>query len=66
MMLQLLLCEVRAARVCFHPSLFALTGLWAFLQTAVLLLRIDDIVSGHKKKGEEHSKAPAPTEAAQE
>ncbi|NXX83677.1 TCPG protein, partial [Urocolius indicus] len=36
------------------------------VETAVLLLRIDDIVSGHKKKGDEHNKqAPAP-EPAQE
>ncbi|KAJ6650235.1 hypothetical protein lerEdw1_013487 [Lerista edwardsae] len=34
------------------------------VETAVLLLRIDDIVSGHKKKGSEQSKQPgAPTEA---
>ncbi|KAM6395148.1 T-complex protein 1 subunit gamma-like [Rhynochetos jubatus] len=36
------------------------------VETAVLLLRIDDIVSGHKKKGEEHSKQPPAPEAAQE
>lgn len=35
-------------------------------QTAVLLLRIDDIVSGHKKKGEDQSKQPPAPEPAQE
>ncbi|NXU78628.1 TCPG protein, partial [Oreotrochilus melanogaster] len=35
------------------------------VETAVLLLRIDDIVSGHKKKGEEQKQHPAP-EATQE
>ncbi|XP_028650896.1 T-complex protein 1 subunit gamma [Erpetoichthys calabaricus] len=28
------------------------------METAILLLRIDDIVSGHKKKGDESNKAP--------
>ncbi|XP_009462542.1 PREDICTED: T-complex protein 1 subunit gamma isoform X2 [Nipponia nippon] len=36
------------------------------VETAVLLLRIDDIVSGHKKKGDDQSKQPAAPEAAQE
>ncbi|NWS77679.1 TCPG protein, partial [Crotophaga sulcirostris] len=38
------------------------------VETAVLLLRIDDIVSGHKKKGEEQSKQQpaAAQESAQE
>ncbi|NXN10312.1 TCPG protein, partial [Indicator maculatus] len=36
------------------------------VETAVLLLRIDDIVSGHKKKGEEQSRQPAAPEPAQE
>ncbi|XP_009067845.1 PREDICTED: T-complex protein 1 subunit gamma-like, partial [Acanthisitta chloris] len=37
------------------------------VETAVLLLRIDDIVSGHKKKGDNQSKqAAAAPEAAQE
>ncbi|NXH18438.1 TCPG protein, partial [Bucco capensis] len=36
------------------------------VETAVLLLRIDDIVSGHKKKGEEQSRQPAAPDAAQE
>ncbi|OCT66624.1 hypothetical protein XELAEV_18042878mg [Xenopus laevis] len=29
------------------------------VETAILLLRIDDIVSGHKKKGEDHGRQPA-------
>ncbi|XP_075593016.1 T-complex protein 1 subunit gamma [Balearica regulorum gibbericeps] len=33
------------------------------VETAVLLLRIDDIVSGHKKKGDDQSKQPAQPEA---
>ncbi|KAI1229868.1 hypothetical protein IHE44_0010573, partial [Lamprotornis superbus] len=36
------------------------------VETAVLLLRIDDIVSGHKKKGENQSKQSAAPETAQE
>ncbi|NXV38429.1 TCPG protein, partial [Rissa tridactyla] len=36
------------------------------VETAVLLLRIDDIVSGHKKKGDDQSKQPAAPEPAQE
>ncbi|NWV11718.1 TCPG protein, partial [Ptilonorhynchus violaceus] len=36
------------------------------VETAVLLLRIDDIVSGHKKKGDNPSKQSAAPEAAQE
>ncbi|PKK17501.1 chaperonin containing TCP1, subunit 3 (gamma) [Columba livia] len=36
------------------------------VETAVLLLRIDDIVSGHKKKGEDQSKQPPAPEPAQE
>ena len=36
------------------------------LQTAILLLRIDDIVSGSKKKGDSNvnQKAPTPSEEA--
>ncbi|KAE8588777.1 hypothetical protein XENTR_v10022731 [Xenopus tropicalis] len=29
------------------------------VETAILLLRIDDIVSGHKRKGEDHGRQPA-------
>ncbi|NXU99861.1 TCPG protein, partial [Cettia cetti] len=36
------------------------------VETAVLLLRIDDIVSGHKKKSDNQSKQSAAPEAAQE
>ncbi|NWZ17529.1 TCPG protein, partial [Agelaius phoeniceus] len=36
------------------------------VETAVLLLRIDDIVSGHKKKGDNQSKQSAAPEPAQE
>jgi hypothetical protein len=34
------------------------------LQTAILLLRIDDIVSGSKKKGEQQETKAAPSEAS--
>ncbi|XP_048369815.1 T-complex protein 1 subunit gamma [Sphaerodactylus townsendi] len=36
------------------------------VETAVLLLRIDDIVSGHKKKGDDQNKPSAAPEAAQD
>ncbi|XP_015266292.1 PREDICTED: T-complex protein 1 subunit gamma [Gekko japonicus] len=36
------------------------------VETAVLLLRIDDIVSGHKKKGDDQNKQPAAPDAAQD
>ncbi|XP_068108300.1 T-complex protein 1 subunit gamma [Hyperolius riggenbachi] len=36
------------------------------VETAILLLRIDDIVSGHKKKGEDHGKAPPAPDNPQE
>ncbi|KAL7978310.1 hypothetical protein Chor_014849 [Crotalus horridus] len=36
------------------------------VETAVLLLRIDDIVSGHKKKGDDQSKPSGAPDAAQE
>lgn len=36
------------------------------VETAVLLLRIDDIVSGHKKKGSDQSKQPGAPAPAQE
>ncbi|XP_037738627.2 T-complex protein 1 subunit gamma [Chelonia mydas] len=36
------------------------------VETAVLLLRIDDIVSGHKKKGDDQNRSPGAPDAAQE
>nr|KAF6290347.1 chaperonin containing TCP1 subunit 3 [Myotis myotis] len=36
------------------------------VETAVLLLRIDDIVSGHKKKGDDHSQPCGAPDAGQE
>lgn len=38
--------------------------LFVCLQTAILLLRIDDIVSGTKKQAADGSGAPAPTDGA--
>jgi len=36
------------------------------VETAVLLLRIDDIVSGHKKKGDDQSRQGGAPDAGQE
>lgn len=36
------------------------------VETAVLLLRIDDIVSGHKKKGDDQSRQGGAPDASQE
>ncbi|EMP31311.1 T-complex protein 1 subunit gamma, partial [Chelonia mydas] len=36
------------------------------VETAVLLLRIDDIVSGHKKKGDDQNRSPGAPDAAQD
>ncbi|CAK7307666.1 T-complex protein 1 subunit gamma [Vulpes lagopus] len=36
------------------------------VETAVLLLRIDDIVSGHKKKGDDQSRQGGTPDAGQE
>lgn len=60
-------CESRVGCILFLALSSSLNlGTGFSPQTAVLLLRIDDIVSGHKKKGDDQSKQPAAPEAAQE
>lgn len=49
-----LLANQDAARLVAHRSVCLSTSI---LQTAILLLRIDDIVSGHKKKDKDGAAA---------